>query len=338
VFFGNARKPVLQFGLTFQRSTRTLCKKSAANKKSRHMVRHSLVLVALLGLTACGSGGSETNVVTIGPLGEPVSGDIDDVGNDDASSNASIERYEEAGQASDITYDAINDKFYVDNLAFDGTGEYDRDDVVATLNGFRVYENNNVTERREYKALYLESPSGLSRVAIVRTGSYQGYGFGGFVYSREGGVTLPTSGQATFAGDYAGMRVYNGQGGLEYTTADADLIVDFDDFNSTRAVEGTLTNRQVFDTDGNPIDTLPTLVLATGSITDAGEIQGTASSERFDAGAGEFVDFESGDYYAVIGGANADEIVGVIVVEAVDPDNAAISIQETGGFIAIEVP
>ncbi|KAJ56529.1 hypothetical protein ACMU_06200 [Actibacterium mucosum KCTC 23349] len=281
-----------------------------------------------------GSAGDDgTNLVTIG-----VSGDIDDVGDPTLGPGDPIERFEEEGQASAITYDPGTDTFTVDNLAFDGTGVYDRDDEVATLNGFRVYENNNPTERRAYKALYLESASGLSRVAVVRTGSYLGFGFGGFVYARDGEVVLPTTGQATFQGDYAGLRVFSGQGGIQYTTADAELIVDFEDFVSTRAVEGTLTNRQIFDTSGALVDTLPTLILATGDISDAGELTGNASSQRFDAGAGAFVDFEEGNYYGIIGGADADEIVGVIVVQGTDPDDATIGFQETGAFIAIETP
>lgn len=298
------------------------------------MARIPFATAAFAALVAC-TGGDGTN-----PINDPSAfrGSADDVGTDGATASDSIERYEEDGQATDISYDAANDQFIVNNLAFDGTGTYDRDNVVPTLNGFRVYENTNTTERREYKALYLESTSGLSRVAVVRTGSYQGYGFGGFVYARDGSVTLPTTGQATFTGDYAGERVFDGQSGLQYTQADAQLIVDFEDFDSTRAVEGTLTNREVLDQTGAVIDTLPTLILATGSITDAGEITGTASSQRFDTDTSEFVDFESGNYYAVIGGADADEIVGVVVIEADDPDVDGVTIQETGGFITYKTP
>lgn len=293
------------------------------------MFRQFLLVAAVSSIAACSG-----NVPVLVPGG--TTGDVDDIDDGSASAGAPIERYEEDGQASDITYDPDTDTFSVDNLAFDGAGTYDRDDIVPTLNGFRVYENNNLTERRAYKALYLESDSGLSRVAIVRTGSYRGFGFGGFVYSRNGTVTLPTTGQATYTGEYAGMRVFDGISGLEYTTADAELIVDFEDFNSTRAVEGTLTNRIVRDTDGSFVEALPTLIFATGAITDAGEIEGQASSTRFDPDRGEFVNFESGNYYAVVGGDNAEEIVGVVVVTATDPDNISVTIQETGGFIAVQ--
>lgn len=301
------------------------------------MFRQAMTFAAVLAVAACSgtSGNDGVNLVTIGV---PVEGDIDDIGDPTIGPDDPIERYEEEGQASAITFDATTDTFTVDNLAFDGAGIYDRDDEVATLNGFRVYENNNTTARRAYKSLYLESASGLSRVAVVRTGDYQGFGFGGFVYARDGAVVLPTTGQAEFTGQYAGVRVFNGQGGIQYTTADAFLEVDFEDFNTTRAIEGQLTNRQVLDTTGAVISTLPTLIMATGEITDAGEFTGGASSVRFDFGAGEFVDFESGNYYGVIGGADADEIVAVIVVEAADPLDAAITIQETGAIIAVKTP
>ncbi|SMX32913.1 hypothetical protein [Actibacterium lipolyticum] len=303
------------------------------------MLRILSILMACTALTAC-SGGDGTNPINGdgGSSGGGSTGGTGGIGDDDASPNASIERYEDDGQARDILYNADDDTFIVDNLAFDGSGVYERDNVVPTVNSFRVYENNNTTERRAYKALYLESTSGLSRVAIVRTGSYQGFGFGGFVYARDGGVDLPSTGSATFTGAYAGMRVFNGAGGLQYTQADAELIVDFEDFDATRAVEGFLTNREVLNQSGAVIDTLPTLIFSTGSITDAGEISGVASSDRFDVDSGEIVDFETGNYYAIIGGAEADEIVGVVVVTADDPDRDNVTIQETGAFIVYETP
>ncbi|MCP3969087.1 MAG: hypothetical protein GY717_01955 [Rhodobacteraceae bacterium] len=256
------------------------------------------------------------------------------------SASAGVTRYETDGSTQDVTYDATADTITIDNLPFDAAGVFDRDDVMPTLaaTGFQVYENNNTTERRAYKAIRGVSASGETEFTVVRTGDYQGYGFGGFVYSRSGTVTLPTSGQATFTGSYGGERVFNGASGLQFTTADATIEVDFADFNANDAVEGTLTNRQYFDQTGTLLGTLPTLVLATGQISTSGEIGGTASSQLV-VGTTPTV-FESGSYYAVLSGDTADEMVGIIVIEGTDPQTGSplsggegVSVQETGGFI-----
>jgi len=254
-----------------------------------------------------------------------------------------IVRYETDGEAEGITYDAATDTVMVNNLPFDADGVYDADNnpAIATLNGFQVYENNNATERRAYKLIRGQSASGETSFTIVRTGDYIGLGFGGFVYERDGGVVLPSTGQATYTGAYAGMRIFTGTSGLQFTTADATLEVDFEDFDATDAVEGTLTNRQYFSETGVPLGTLPTLIFATGSISEAGEIAGTAGSQVFvpdGAGGGTFQEFESGEYYAVLSGDPADEIVGIVIITGDDPNDLldagpATTVQETGGFI-----
>lgn len=237
-----------------------------------------------------------------------------------------------------VSYDPATDTFTVADLPFDGDGTYDRDDVVASLNGFNVYENNNVTERRAYKALNGTSKSGKTNISIVKTGSYSDIGFGGFVYARNGSVTLPTNGQATFTGNYAGTRVFDGETGQQYTTGSALLEVDFNKINREEAVEGIIFDRQVFDLDGNLVNlvdgndvayALPTLVLENGFLTDAGETTGGVVS-TLDGSV-----FETGNYYAVLAGDNAEEIAGIILITSSDPSSSVI-IEETGGFFAYD--
>ena len=47
--------------------------------------------------------------------------------------------------------------------------------------------------------------------------------------------------------------------------------------------------------------------------------------------------YEAGNYYAVISGdatqGGADEVVGIIVVEADDPRSDGVTVRESGGFI-----
>ena len=184
----------------------------------------------------------------------------------------------------------------------------------------------------------------------MRTGGYVGYGFGGFIYERNGEVVLPDagSGQAVFTGDYAGMRVFDGQGGLEFTRGDMEVAIDFNDFNANEAVRGVLTNRAAFDVDGNRIQlggtdddlVLPDLpfVIQEGaqSLNDDGEIAGEVANSRV-TDSGSVEPYEAGTYYGIIAGDLTDrndggEIVGVLVIESTDP-RFDIQVQETGGFI-----
>ena len=288
-------------------------------------------------------------------------------GTNEPDADIGILRYEAAndlggGLVTDVSYNARNDTFSVDNLGFDGANVYSRGAAVATMGGFAVYDADVVTEDfltgeqidqivpyRAILGLSTNEVVGEARTsfAIVRTGGYIGYGFGGFIYERNGEVILPTTGQATFAGDYAGIRVFDNLGGLEFTRADMRVSIDFEDFNANDAVIGRIYNREAFDSAGNPIATggtdqlvLPDMhfVVQEGgaSLDSNGELRGNVSSSTFnDSGALE--EYEFGTYYGVIAGDTTTnpggEIVGVIVVESDDPRYQGVTAQETGGFI-----
>ncbi len=158
-----------------------------------------------------------------------------------ATSSSNIVRFEArndngGGYAQDFAYDAGSDTFSVTNLAFDGERPYARGVDVASLgptNSYAVYDAevqaddfltgqpvDQIVPYRAIVGISSNSVGGAPRTsfAIVRTGGYVNYGFGGFVYQREGGVVLPTpgQGQATFSGDYAGVRIFDGRGGMEF--------------------------------------------------------------------------------------------------------------------------
>ncbi|MFC3615680.1 hypothetical protein ACFORG_18145 [Lutimaribacter marinistellae] len=267
------------------------------------------------------------------------------------------------GFATGISYDSQNDTFTVDNLGFDGDNTYSRGTAVSSLGPYAVYEadaqfpdtvTQNPINQFTHRAIYGVSTSGNTQFAIVRTGAYVDYGFGGFVYQRDNSVTLPSTGQALFTGNLAGMRDYRGRGGLEYTTADITIAIDFDDFNDatgTRgdAVRGHISNRVIYDTAGNDITSnvlgrinaeeninltaLPNanFVVGPNVMDENGEIVGSINSYYVNS-SGDTEVFEEGNYYAILSGDNADEIVGVVVMEStIDP--TADSVRETGGFI-----
>ncbi|HVG46845.1 MAG TPA: hypothetical protein VM899_01715, partial [Rubellimicrobium sp.] len=325
-----------------------------------------LLLGLLASLAACGDG------QPLFPDEDGGSGDGDGDGNGGNGGNGgSISRSEEqddagGGYIQDVSYDRKSDTFFVDNLAFDGDNVYTRDEDVPTLSDkgdrarYRVYEGDEVTRdpqngqaigQATYRAIYGESEnrtdSGEPRTsfAIVRTGSYVDYGFGGFVYERNGGVDLPTNGQAAYAGDYAGLRTFSGvEAGdrMEYTTGAVNIAIDFRDFNEGRGVQGVISDRQAFDLQGNRIETgagedqlqLPDLIfdVGPGTVSGNGELSnGLRSYAVNDEGTLE--EYEAGTYYAIVAGDNAQEIVGVFVVESDDPRFEDVTAQETGGFI-----
>lgn len=338
---------------------------------------HAL-FVALFALTACG--GNPFAVVDPNAGKPPVGTD----GTTGASAKSPISRVETKVATAGKDYgngfaegfklnvgdpnDTLDDTFEVDGLAFDGENVYQQAAAApAELGPYRAFEGDAtytdpetgaVINQFDHRAIYGVSDESRTSFAIVRTGAYIPYGFGGFVYQRAGGVTLPTKGQAAYTGNYAALRDFNGLAGLEYATGDMQVAIDFADFNDGKGVAGVVTNRKIFDIDGNEVTSdvldalnagldptnalveLPTLVFAVGpgvlNAADkaAGELAGTLGSYYTDGGAA--VVFESGKYYGLLsdnGTLNAGEIVGVIVVEGKDPRVDGVTVRETGGFI-----
>jgi hypothetical protein len=277
------------------------------------------------------------------------------------------------GFAEGFVYDAANDTFEIDGLAFDGANVYTRDNQVATLGPYEVYESANTFADSEtgvvinqflHRAVRGESADGNTSFAIVRTGSYVPFGFGGFIYERNGRVTIPNAGQAAYSGQYAGLRDFDGRGGLEYVTGSMQVAIDFEDFNDSDGlrgdgVRGVVTNRRVFDLSGTDITAtiitainrelagpanqlaangpLPVLIFKVGPgvISQAGEIAGELNSNVTDANGAD-VAYEIGKYYAILSDSstlNAGELVGVVVVKAEDPRYVGVTTRETGGFI-----
>lgn len=357
------------------------------------MNRFTLIVLASLALTACSGDGTNpfdaddttdtTTDGTGGDTGNPIDSDRTlPPGTAAPSPSTAIFRTEPlnaddgSGYVASVTRSTNNDTLTVDGLAFDGNNVYTRGNAVSQLGPFAVYEGAEThpdsltgqpVDQLTHRALYGVSPSGNLEFTIVRTGSYVGYGFGGFIYQRNGTVVLPTSGQATYSGDYAGIRDFNGQSGIEYATGDMSVSIDFDDFNNnggtSGAVRGSISNRRVFDINGNDVTqsildaleaendleytALPTIRfrVGPGALDVNGEITGTLTSSipvadvGLSAGGGAgVITFEEGTYYAIVSGDNADEILGVVVMENSADPRVGGTVRETGGFIVARQP
>ncbi len=347
------------------------------------MTHKFVLLAAMLSVTACMGGGDGSNPVNNpgggteepdDPLGGITTVDTIPPGTPKPSPATAIIRSEPQGGdgtgfATGFSYDGAKDEFTVDNLAFDGENTYTRDPLVGTLSTgatvYALYEaditvddplNGAPVDQFNYRALYGQSKNKLAdgrpttEFAIVRTGSYIPYGFGGFIYQRNGNVVLPDTGFAKFTGDYAGLRDFAGRGGLEYATGDMEILIDFEDFNTGSGVAGTVKNRAIFAQDGTDLTAdyitalnaeyggvyagLPVLrfVISDGVANANGEIIGNVTSSIQPA-SGALEQYEAGTYYAVVSGDPANEIVGVLTVESDLPNVDGVTARETGGFI-----
>lgn len=287
------------------------------------------------------------------------------------------------GITSLFNYSGDGDVFVIDGIAFDGLNEYERFAALPQIGTVAVYQGdlqvtdtlsgNQIDQIVPYFALYdvsdvivgegEDDQAFRTSFAVVRTGGYGDYGFGTFAYQRAGDFTVPTTGQATFNGTYAGLRVSDTFSTSDLpvrdilTSADINIDIDFDDFNGTPGIKGVLSNRQAYNEFGSAIETnrnidaslgstnavqlpnLPFIIREGGTtISENGEIGGNLSNTIIDR-TGAIRVYETGTYAGIIAGdltdaADGGEIVGVIVIESEDSRFQGVNFQETGGFIA----
>ncbi len=346
------------------------------------MLRISAMILALALVSACGGGGSnplqnteeeETDTDTdtdtdTGTDSDPIDGGRNlPPGTANPSPNTAIVRYEDpdgstdgAGTVTNVEYDPEDigaDVFLVDGLPFDGNNIYTRGTAVDQLGSYAVYESDPAGEFHN-RAIYGVSDSGTTEFIVVRPTDYNSYGFRGFIYQRNGGVNLPTTGTAIYTGDYAGVRVYQGVQSLDYVTGDAEMVIDFEDFDDALGTTLRIRNRRLYDLNGNDVSSeyLDALMddntngirpTATNGTDDA--LPDIAPVIRNNGGDsnGEIVNgvytqlyqiddtptrLSDGEYYAIVAGENADEVVGVLVMTGTDPRHS-VPFEETGGFI-----
>lgn len=346
------------------------------------MLRISAMILALALVSACGGGGGsnplqapEEEEETDTDTGEDTGTDSDPIdggrnlppGTANPSPNTEIVRYEDpdgstdgAGTVTNVRYDPEDtgaDVFLVDGLPFDGNNIYTRGTAVDQLGSYAVYESDPAGEFHN-RAIYGVSDSGTTEFIVVRPTDYNSYGFRGFIYQRNGGVNLPTTGTAIYTGDYAGVRVYQGVQSLDYVTGDAEMVIDFEDFDDALGTTLRIRNRRLYDLNGNDVTSeyLDALMddntngirpTATNGTDDA--LPDIAPVIRNNGGDsnGEIVNgvytqlyqiddtptrLSDGEYYAIVAGENADEVVGVLVMTGTDPRHS-VPFEETGGFI-----
>jgi hypothetical protein len=279
--------------------------------------RIGILTVALL-MAGCGGG---VNPITGGTVTSPTT--------NVCSTNAQTTTLICSGEVNKFSYNATLDTIQINNLPFDGNGAYARDNSYDTMLGassFAAYVNTSGS--RTYVALYHQTTNATG-AGVVATGDYQDYGYGGQVYRNGQTVTRPSTGEATYAGDYAGIRIYQ-TGGIYFVKGSASMTVDFLNFDTTGAIDTSITGRQAYMADGTGLGALPDLVIATTKMTGA-KIDSTDVTET------DGVDtFATGKMEGTLGATDATEVAGVILIEGPDAlDNTKV-IRETGAFVLLQ--
>jgi hypothetical protein len=281
-------------------------------------MKRFLATLSLLALAACDGNPLANNTTT-----NPGTG---------TSGCAGVSNSTCLGEVNRFVFDPNTDTLSLNNLPLDLNGTYARDNALESaigLTGFRAYRNTSGAGN--YVALY--RTSGAVQAGVVGSDSFLGYGNGGVMYGSNSTAVLPVSGQATYIGDYAGIRVYEGTGTnlatLGYATGTASTLIDFNDFDNGGAIYTTVTNRVAYDTNGNAIGALPSLSANPTKATD-GRLTATNVTEvGANAGNG------AGTLQGVFGGSGGTQIAGVLVITGADPLGPGRNVQESGAFLLV---
>lgn len=179
-------------------------------------------------------------------------------------------------------------------------------------------------------AFVSQSDSSVVGGAVYRDGATETHGV---FYDRTAPTQLPTTGSATFEGDYVGMLISAASQGSVFALGfqgDAALDVDFGD----GTVEGNITNRELItlSTGTVVVDTsVEDMILAPTSLTAEGSFLGDVSGGAYSVGVNTSTVSAASTYQGLVAGADADELVGgVSAIHTITGDQAL----EVGAFAA----
>ncbi len=240
-----------------------------------------------------------------------------------------------SGEVNKFTFDPATDTLSLNNLPFDLSGKYTRD-ASFDRNGFKAYRN--VAGGNNYVALYAEGAGGKVGAGVVGTDDYLDYGYGGSVL-RTDGATLPSTGEAVFDGDYAGIRVYEGDSGIHGNTVGTSdgtvsINMDFDDFDVVGAIDIIISNRHAYDSAGVFIGDLPYFSGSTTGL-DGLKIKQTNITEINPDGSTGGSGTLDGIMGGTVGSGLGGQIAGIVLITS--PDAASgLNVKETGAFLATQ--
>jgi hypothetical protein len=190
-------------------------------------------------------------------------------------------------------------------------------------------------------ALFGKSESGTLEFVIVKTAWYNDEGPGGYIvqrnqYDATGAAVLferPSDSQARFTGTYDGFRIpISTDGNMHHTKGDVMIDFDFKDFLDRGAIYFQMQNRDVFDSYGGYLYSLPDL----GTVVDSGNLAADGSyTLKVFSNDKDGNKFESGDLVGVLAGKTPVENVGILYLTSTE---GSIQFKETGAFFAYRKP
>jgi hypothetical protein len=244
------------------------------------------------------------------------------------------------------------EKLYIENIPFDGlpTMAYSRITGFPTGPGIGFFANdltvidpvtNETIDQDQYLALFGKSESGALEFVIVKTAWYNDEGPGGYIvqrnqYDATGAAVLferPSDSQARFTGTYDGFRIpISTDGNMHHTKGDVMIDFDFKDFLDRGAIYFQMQNRDVFDSYGGYLYSLPDL----GTVVDSGNLAADGSyTLKVFSNDKDGNKFESGDLVGVLAGKTPVENVGILYLTSTE---GSIQFKETGAFFAYRKP
>ena len=222
--------------------------------------------------------------------------------------------------------------FAIDTSPF--TAEYIRNPALD-VPGYTAFSVQEDPLDRMFVALVAQGGNGDVQAGAVADGGQFNRFFSGTYYSRESGASsVPTTGQVSYAGKYAGITNTGGPlpvppgtpdevipGEPRRTTGDVFMNVNFDD----NAVNGSVFNRRFVGRGG----ALESIALTVSDLDDNGEFLGEVEFDNTP-------DEQIGTYGGIIGGDDGSAMAGVIFLDNIfvtdDPRNDDFD-NEVGVFV-----
>ncbi len=305
-------------------------------------MKFPIMAVTLLALAACGG-----NPLNNGGPGGSGSGGSGGSGNPTGGTTgvptAILQNLKSA------SYNAGTDTLTITMQSLDAgtaSASYTRN-AALDVPGFKAYSSQQSPLDRLFIAETAQSTDGTVGATVVADGGQFNKFFAGATYGRSGSATMPTTGEAKFAGSYAGITNMAGTGAdlqpvsgspdpstlpseAMRVTGDGFMIVNFAD----KLVNGSIYNRTLVGGDagtqpGGRSD-LPPVTLTAGTVATTGSYTGDVQFHgRPDLGT-------QGSYAGVIGGGAQPATAGAMQLNAVYPtDDPRYNVfqKETGAFV-----
>lgn len=222
-----------------------------------------------------------------------------------------------------VEYDIVNDRLVINNLPFDGPdGVYDDVANARTVNGTGlvtdIFSNTEavINGEQQYYAVFVESDYLNATSTAGR--EWAGFGFAGANLNRtEYSTPLPSQSSYEYLGVYAATRTYNDRGGIELIRGNAAIYLDVDDTDPLEGLQGTVvgsvTGRTRDSVGDTMVGNLPNISLISVSFNTETGLWQDGQVNTFNDGNVR----DTGTHTGLIGGPNAEELGGYLIMEGV---------------------